>query len=123
MTPEEIEQSVHIKPTPQLLDGSLMKVIDIRTPGEWMQTGIVPGSHTITFFDEYGNYDAEAFLKHYEAVAAKDELVGLICRTGSRTRMVTNFLRQQGYKVVNLDGGVFHLHAIGFSLAPYQKSE
>jgi rhodanese-related sulfurtransferase len=33
--------------------------------------------------------------------------------------MVTNFLRQQGYNVVNLDGGVFYLRSIGFKLAPY----
>ena len=29
-------------------------VIDIRTSPEWQQTGIIPGSHLLTFFDEQG---------------------------------------------------------------------
>ena len=32
-------------------------VIDIRTKPEWDETGIVPGSHPLTFFDEKGDAD------------------------------------------------------------------
>lgn len=42
----------HVEATPDAFKG--MKVIDIRTPLEWMQTGIVKDSHTIMFFDEKG---------------------------------------------------------------------
>ncbi|WP_300368473.1 rhodanese-like domain-containing protein [Hydrogenimonas sp.] len=119
MTPEEIGKAVHIRPTRDMLENGEMTVIDIRTEMEWRQTGIVPGSKCITFFDDFGNYDVDAFLEAYNRIADKQQLVGLICRTGSRTRMVTNFLRQNGYNAVNLDGGVFYLNNIGFELTPY----
>jgi rhodanese-related sulfurtransferase len=123
MTPEEISKAVHIRPTKEMLEERKMKIIDIRTEMEWRQTGIVPGSACITFFDDFGNYDVDKFLAEYAKIADKDELVGLICRTGSRTRMVTNFLRQNGYNAVNLDGGVFHLNSIGYELVPYNPSK
>ncbi|WP_201353157.1 rhodanese-like domain-containing protein [Hydrogenimonas urashimensis] len=123
MTPEEISNAIHLRPTAKMLESGVMKIIDIRTEPEWRQTGIVPGAACITFFDAYGNYDIDKFMEAYEKIADKESLVGLICRTGSRTRMVTNFLRQQGYNVVNLDGGIFYLRSIGFELIPYQPQQ
>ena len=40
--------------TPQFVEKK-MKIIDIRTPAEWRETGIIEGSYTIMFFDEKGN--------------------------------------------------------------------
>jgi rhodanese-related sulfurtransferase len=119
MTAEEISRAVHIRPSREMLENGMMKIIDIRTEMEWRQTGIVPGAKCVTFFDDFGNYDVDKFLKAYHEIADKKTLVGLICRTGSRTRMVTNFLRQNGYNAVNLDGGIFYLDSIGFELIPY----
>ena len=34
-------------------------IIDIRTSPEWDQTGVIPNSLLITFFDEKGNYDID----------------------------------------------------------------
>jgi rhodanese-related sulfurtransferase len=119
MTAEEISQTVHVKPTKEMLESGIMKIIDIRTESEWKQTGVLPQAHCITFFDEFGNYDVDAFIREYEKVADKEELVGLICRTGTRTRMVADFMRKNGYNAVNLDGGVFFLPTIGVELVPY----
>ena len=33
-------------------------IIDIRTPEEWGTTGVIEGSHLLTFFDARGSYDA-----------------------------------------------------------------
>jgi len=112
--------SVHFRPTKELLESGELVIIDIRTEMEWRQTGVLPGAHCITFFDEYGDYDVDAFLKQYTEVADKTTPVGLICRTGSRTRMVTDFLRKNGYNAYNLDGGVFYLGHIGVELVPYR---
>jgi len=38
-------------------------IIDIRTPREWAQTGTIPGSKKIMFFDEHRKYDAAKWLK------------------------------------------------------------
>jgi rhodanese-related sulfurtransferase len=44
----------HVWATPQFAEKNI-KIIDIRTPAEWRETGIVKGSYTIIFFDEKGN--------------------------------------------------------------------
>jgi len=110
----------HIDATPSAIKG--IKIIDIRTPSEWMQTGIVEGSHTIMFFDEQGGYDADTFLSTLNKVVTKDEKFALICRTGSRTTMISQFLSEKlGYNVVNLKGGILSLMAQGYKPTPYKK--
>ena len=83
-------------------------VIDIRRPEEWQQTGIVKGSHLITFFDKRGNYNAQAWLEKLGPIAGKNDPFVLICRTGNRTGTVSRFLDQKlGYaKVYNVRKGV-----------------
>ncbi len=91
-------------------------LVDIRTPGEWRQTGVVPGSKLLTFFDEYGNYDVERFMEEFQKlVPTKETPFVLICRTGSRTATVGNFLaNQMGYtNAHHLSGGVYAWSAEG----------
>lgn len=85
-------------------------VVDIRTAPEWSETGIVEGSHLLTFFDASGNYDAASWLKQLAPIAGKEDQVVLICRTGRRTGLVSKFMDQQvGYgKVYNVTKGIRH---------------
>jgi rhodanese-related sulfurtransferase len=112
--------SINVTPDKELLENSDMVIVDIRTQGEWMQTGVVPGCKTITFFDERGGYDAEGFLKQMDELGGKDVEIGLICRTGARTAQVAHFMAQQGYNVKNLVGGVMKLMGEGYQLEPYK---
>ena len=113
--------SINVTPDRELLENSDMIIVDIRTPSEWMQTGVVPGCKTIVFFDERGGYDAEGFLKQMDELGGKEANIGLICRTGSRTAQVANFMHQQGYvNVKNLVGGVMKLMHEGYKLEPYK---
>jgi rhodanese-related sulfurtransferase len=99
-----------------------IKVIDIRTPAEWRETGIVKGSYPIMFFDEQGNYDVPKFLKALDKVVKKDEQFALICRVGSRTGMVSEFLANKlGYKVIDLKGGIMKLISEGYRPVRYMK--
>ena len=99
-----------------------IKVIDIRTPAEWRETGIVKDSYTIMFFDEQGNYDVPKFLKALDGVVKKDEQFALICRVGSRTGMVSEFLsKDMGYKVINLKGGIMKLISEGYRPVRYMR--
>ena len=98
----------------------ITKIIDIRTPGEWMQTGIVAGSYPIMFFDEQGRFDVEGFLKQLNSVVKKDEQFAIICRTGSRTAEVGSFLGNRlGYHVINLAGGIQKLMQEGYQPVMY----
>jgi rhodanese-related sulfurtransferase len=90
------------------LAASGVAVIDIRTEGEWKETGVIAGSKLLTFFDEKGRADPPVWLEKVKTVAKPDQPVILICRSGNRTRAATQFLAQQaGYKTVyNASGGM-----------------
>lgn len=96
-----------------------MTLVDIRTPGEWKETGVVPGSHLLMFFDERGNYDAREFLQKLEKIAPKNRPVALICNSGNRTRLVSDFLSRQGWReVYDIAGGIQAWRAKGLPLVP-----
>jgi rhodanese-related sulfurtransferase len=94
-------------------------VIDIRTEGEWKETGIVPGSKLITLFDEKGRPDP-AWLEKVKGVAKPDQPVIIICRSGNRTKAASQMLAQQaGYqKVYNVKDGIRAWAKEGRTMAP-----
>lgn len=97
-------------------------IIDIRSHAEWKETGIVAGSKTITFYDENGNYNTEEFLKELNKYVTKDTEFALICRTGNRTKAIGQFLMDNGYKVINLKGGIRYLiDKEGYKTTPYKE--
>lgn len=83
-------------------------VIDIRTQPEWEETGIVAGSKLLTFFDERGRADPAAWLEKVKPYAKPDQPVVVICRSGNRTKAVSQFLSQRaGYNTVyNVKNGI-----------------
>ena len=112
----------HIEVTPKFIKETKLKIIDIRTEPEWIETGIVKGSHLITFFNERGDYNIDAFLDALDKIVKKDEKFALICRTGSRTGMIADFLdKKMNYNVVNLRGGIVKLFREGFKSERYNK--
>jgi rhodanese-related sulfurtransferase len=108
-------------PSQKILD-SKIPIIDIRTPGEWVETGIVEDSIPIMFWDEKGGYDVEAFLAELNQKVDTKKPFALICRTGSRTSIVADFLAKQlNYDVVNVLGGIVYLKAMKLKTVPYKK--
>ncbi len=83
-------------------------MIDVRTPGEWKQTGIVEGSVPIMFFDEKRMPHAEEWMQQASKHINPDSPVAIICRSGSRSKVVGNFLiKEHGYQhVYNVTGGI-----------------
>ncbi len=91
--------------TPKQLDAKIKEnitVIDIRTPPEWLETGVVPTSKKIMFFDERGSYDVKSWLNEFtKYVKDQNQPFVLVCRSGNRTSTVGNFLSSQlKYKYV-----------------------
>ena len=77
-------------------------VIDVRTPGEWRTTGIIPGSHLLTFFDERGNYNIDDWLTKLTEIAQPNDRIVIVCEVGNRSKMISNFLSSQlGYREVH----------------------
>ncbi len=67
-------------------------VIDVRTPEEWRTTGVIPGSHLLTFFDRRGNYDLDDWLNKLTQITALNEPLVIICEVGNRSQVISNFL-------------------------------
>lgn len=84
-----------------------VKLIDIRRPEEWRQTGVVEGSITATAFDAQGRF-IESFVDTLEKSVRPGEQFALICRTGNRTAALSNWLADKdGYKnVLNVRDGI-----------------
>ncbi|MCP3669897.1 MAG: rhodanese-like domain-containing protein [Gammaproteobacteria bacterium] len=83
-------------------------VIDIRRAEEWKQTGVVEGSHMMTFFDKSGQYDVKNWLSKLDRIAKSNEPFILICRTGNRTGIISKFLdKELSYtKIYNVERGI-----------------
>lgn len=113
--------SIDIYPDKQMLEDGKMVIVDIRTEDEWCETGILSNCTCLTFFDERGSYDIDIFLKGLDTLGGKEQEIGFICRTGSRTAQVANFLHAQGYNVKSLSGGIMKLMREGYELVPFKK--
>lgn len=93
-------------------------VVDVRRAEEWRATGIVDGSRLITAFDANGRL-VPAFTNQVQAVAGKNGLVVLICRTGNRSAAAAKLLADAGYdQVFNAAGGITRWQAEGQTTVP-----
>lgn len=111
---------INAYPDQKFLDSGI-KIIDIRTPAEWKETGLVKGAIPLTFFDERGNYDVYVFMRELQKHVQKGEKFALICHVGSRTAMLSDFLSQEYHmQVVNLLGGMEYLKKSGYKTSPYK---
>ena len=72
-----------------------LTIIDVRTPMEWMRSGVAQGALTIT-------PQNPAFMQELSDAVEGDlsKPIALICATGQRTAMIQRFLREQGYSAV-----------------------
>ena len=107
-------------PSRELLEKRI-PIVDIRTPEEWNETGLLKGSIPIMFFDERGGYDVDNFIRELKGRVDTEKPFALICRTGSRTGMLAPFLSETfHYHVINLQGGILQAYRIGLPIEPYK---
>ena len=86
-------------------------VIDIRRENEWRDTGIIPGSKTITFFDEKGNFDFVKWMGEFtKYVKNKHQAFILVCAHSNRTKVLGKFLSDMMKldRVYELEGGIVY---------------
>jgi rhodanese-related sulfurtransferase len=90
--------SVDGVPNP-LPDG--LAVVDVREPEEW----------------EAGHIDGAVHIPLSELLARLGDLPDaqtlVVCKVGGRSAQAVAYLAQQGYDVVNLDGGMLDWHGAG----------
>ena len=85
-----------------------LSVIDIRTEGEWKDTGIIKGAHKMTFFSEQGQpLLADFFFDLGLLVEDKTTPFIIYCAHASRTASLGQGLIQMGFEnVYELKGGI-----------------
>jgi len=83
-------------------------VIDIRTPDEWKTTGIIEGSHKITFFNVQGQpLLADWFFEVGHILKDRKAPFIIYCAHASRTQSLGQGLMQMGFEnVYELKGGI-----------------
>jgi len=107
----------------QQLINSNIPIVDIRTPGEWKETGLLKGSIPIMLFDEKGNYDLRDFLEKLNNAVDTKKPFAIICRTGSRTSVLAPFLSQKlNYNVINIKSGIVYAKYLKLPILPYHPN-
>jgi hydroxyacylglutathione hydrolase len=70
-------------------------ILDVRTPSEW-KSGHIPGAHHL---------ELALVAKHVQQIP-KDTFISVICGSGYRASLAASWLRNQGYQVANVQGGM-----------------
>ena len=98
-------------------------IVDVRTAGEWRQTGVVKGSQLITLIDEQGRADPAAWKHQIDKVAGDGKPVILICRSGNRSGQAAQILDQAGHKgtIYNVKAGISGWMRDGQSVVSVQE--
>ena len=111
-----------LEPYSQTLQKEHIPIVDIRTEGEWKESGVIKGAIPIQFFNERGQYDIPAFLKALNAHVDTKKPFALICHTGSRTKMVAQFLSDElKYNVIDIQGGMEAATKAHAPIVPYKS--
>ncbi len=102
------------------LKAERVPIIDIRRADEWRFSGIIEGSHLLTFFDARGNYNIDKWLTELNKIVKKNEKFILVCRSGNRTGQVSSFLdKKLGYtQVFHLQRGINAWKKAGEKVVP-----
>ena len=82
-------------------------IIDIRRSSEWEQTGVVPKSILLTFFDKNGKYNFDEWYAKLSLKIDERKPIILICRTGRRTRLIAEMMEKKlDFKIYNSKNGI-----------------
>ncbi len=82
----------------KLAKGELIELLDIRERDEFMGGFKVPGSKNMPM--------GQVFVEAKAGRLPKDRKIVTICKTGGRGEIVARELRQKGYDIDHLEGGV-----------------
>ena len=74
------------------LSKSNIPIVDVRRNSEWHQTGVVPNSILLTFFDKNGTYNFEEWYEKLRFYINEEKPIILICRTGRRTKIIAEMM-------------------------------
>ena len=82
-------------------------IVDVRRSSEWTQTGVIPNSILLTFFDKDGNYNFDEWYEKLPLEINEDDPIILICRSGKRSKVVANMIDKKFNTIIyNAQSGI-----------------
>ena len=82
-------------------------IVDVRSSSEWDQTGVIPTSILLTFFDKEGNYDLDKWYEKLLLEIEEGDPIILICRSGNRSRIIADMMDKEFDNVIyNAKSGI-----------------
>ena len=82
-------------------------IVDVRRSSEWDQTGVIPNSILLTFFDEEGNYNFDEWYEKLQLEINVTDPIILICRSGYRSKIVANMMDKEfNTTIYNAQSGI-----------------
>ncbi|KAF2363957.1 Rhodanese-like domain [Trinorchestia longiramus] len=83
---------------PGIADGSIV-LVDVRTPNELLETGIIPGSYNVPLAEIEAAFALESveFKAQYGFEKPRADKLVITCRSGRRATVAWNSLKELGY--------------------------
>ena len=89
------------------LSNTNIPIVDVRRSSEWDQTGVIPNSILLTFFDEEGNYNFDEWYEKLQLEINVNDPIILICRSGKRSKVVANMIDEKFNTIIyNAQSGI-----------------
>ena len=89
------------------LSNTNIPIVDVRRSAEWVQTGVIPNSILLTFFDEKGNYNFDEWFEKLQLEISVTDPIILICRSGKRSKVVANMIDEKFNTIIyNAQSGI-----------------
>ena len=89
------------------LSNDNIPIVDVRRSSEWDQTGVIPNSILLTFFDEEGNYNFDEWYEKLQQEINVSNPIILICRSGKRSKVVANMIDEKFNTIIyNAQSGI-----------------
>ena len=77
------------------LSNDNIPIVDVRRSSEWDQTGVIPNSILLTFFDEEGNYNFDEWYEKLQLEINVSNPIILICRSGKRSKIIAKMMDKE----------------------------
>jgi hydroxyacylglutathione hydrolase len=88
-------------------------VLDVREPSEWHQEGTIAGAARIFFADLPKSAETLPRNKHY----------AVVCSVGKRSSTAASILKQKGFDVANVLGGMTAWQKLGYPIVTVKREE
>ena len=89
------------------LSNTNIPIVDVRRSSEWDQTGVIPNSVLLTFFDEKGNYNFDEWYEKLQLEINVTNPIIIICRSGKRSKVVADIMDEKFNSIIyNAENGI-----------------